>query len=306
MVGSDEGGPGKQNGEDREHRRNTCSQSDSGVWARIHRHLTVRGVAVAPQPPHVAAERLGKHGKRDHEGGLGQSRRQDVCSRDHQNNPLSRSDDLAPVARRERLTHPRQHPPRCEKRVARRADRKHPRAGRASDIHTEDEDQERVDLTVKARAQRRRRHVASRDPAVDRVQRERDDGEGDQHRDRSGLVERVRDQRRHPDGERPPGKGHPVGRGQPVGAVAGDAARQCRIRDHGAGDSRDPAGAAEADGSREGGEQQHLGYQPGRRAGVDRSHRSSRLVGTGGSTVVATWGSTGDTLVRFTPGPVER
>ena len=74
-------------------------------------------------------------------------------------------------------------------------------------------------------------------------------------------------------------------------AVAGEAARQCRIRDHSAGDSDDPTGAAEADGPREGGEQQRLGDQPGHRAGLNRSHRSSVFVGT--------WGSTGNTVVRF-------
>ena len=240
---------------------------------------TVRGVPVAPQPPDVAAERLGKQGKRGDEGGLGQSQRQDVCSRDRQNDPLSRSDDLAPVARRQRLTHPRQQPPGGEERVACRADREHPRAGRAGDIHAEDEDQERVDLAVEARAQRRR-PCASRDPAVDRVQRERDDRERHQHRDRRGLVERVRGQRRDADGERRPSEGHPVGRAQPVGAVAGEAARQCRIHDHAAGDSDHPAGAAEADGPREGAEQQHLGDQPGHRTGLNRSHRASVFVGT--------------------------
>ena len=221
-----------KNGEDRERRGDTCSHASAagaGVsggcgTVRNRRHSTVRGVPVAPQPPHVTAERLGKQGKRGDEGGLGQSQRQDVCSRDRQNDPLSRSDDLAPVARRQRLTHPRQQPPGCEERVACRADREHPRAGRAGDIHAEDEDQERVDLTVEARAQRRCRPVASRDPSVDRVQRERDGRECHQHRDLRGFVERVRDQRRDADGERRPSKGHPVGRAQPVGAVAGEPA----------------------------------------------------------------------------------
>ena len=302
LVRSDEGDPHEQNGEDREHRGDTrshASAAGAGVSAAagVRPRLTC-GVPVAPQPPHVAAERLGKQGKRDDEGGLGQSQRQDVRSRDRQNDPLSRSDDLAPVARRQRLTHPRQQPPGCEERVACRADREHPRAGRAGDVHAEDEDQERVDLTVEARAQRRRRPVASRDPSVDRVQRERDDRECHQHRDRRGLVERVRDQRRDADGERRPSKRHPVGRAQPVGAVAGEAARQCRIRDHAAGDSDDPAGAAEADGPREGGEQQHLGDQPGRRAGVNRSHRASVFVATWATHGAGSSGSTGNSVVR--------
>ncbi len=264
------------------------------------------GEPVAPQPPDVAAERLGKQGKRGDEGGLGQTQRQDVCGRDRQNDPLSRSDDLAPVARRQRLTHPRQQPPGREERVACRADREHPRAGRAGDIHAEGEDQERVDLPVETRTQRRRRPAPPRDPAVDGVQRERDDRERHQDRDRRGLVERVRDQRRDARGERRPSKGHPVGRAQPVGVVAGEPARQSRVRDHAAGDSDDPAGAAEADGAREGAEQQHLGDQPGRRAGLNRSHRASVFVGTWARTFLGTSGNTGNTVIRFNCARVER
>ena len=161
-------------------------------------------------------------------GSLGQSRRHDVCGRHRQNDPLSRGDDLAPVAGRQRLTHPRQQPPGCEERVACRADREDPRAGRAGDVHAEDEDQEGVDLTVEARAQVRRRVAASRDPSVDQIQRERDGRERHQHRDLRGCAERVGDQRRDADGERRPDKGHPIRRAQPVGAVA--AGRRARNR----------------------------------------------------------------------------
>ena len=72
------------------------------------------------------------------------------CRRHRQNDSLNRGDDLAPVAGRQRLTHPRQQPPGYEERVACRADREDPRAGRGSDVHAEDEDQECVDLTVEA------------------------------------------------------------------------------------------------------------------------------------------------------------
>ena len=250
-----------------------------------------------PQPPDVAAERLGKQTKRDEKCGLGQGQRQDVCSRDRQNDPLGHSNDLAPVARRQRLTQPRQQPPGCEERVACRADREYPRAGRASDVHAEDEDQERIDFTVEARAQRRR-PVASCDPSVDPVQRECDDRERHQRRDRRGLVERVRGQRCDSDRERRPGEGHPVGRPQPVGVVAGETARERHIHDHAATDSDDPPSAAEADGPREGREQQHLGDQPGRRTGLNRSHRASVFVGT--------CGSTGNTVVRFNDRRVEQ
>ena len=119
-----------------------------------------------------------------------------------------------------------QRPPGREERVARRADREHPGAGRAGDVHAEDEDQERVDLAVELRAERRRRPRAPRDPSVDRVEHERERRERHEQRDRRGLAERVRDQRRDADGERRPREGHPVGRPQPVGAVVGEAVRE--------------------------------------------------------------------------------
>ena len=134
----------------------------------------MRGVPMAPQPPHMAAERLAKQDQRGEEDGLAQRQRQDVCGRNRQHDTLRRRHYLAPIARRQRRTHPRQRPPGSEERVARRADRKHPRPGRASDIHAEDEDQERVDLSVEPGAQGLHRPRASRDPSVDRVQRERE------------------------------------------------------------------------------------------------------------------------------------
>ena len=126
------------------------------------------------QPPHVAAERLGEQGERGGEDGLGQSSLEGIRDRDGQHNPLRRGDGLAPVARRQRLAHPRQKPPGRQERVARRTDREHPRAGRAGDVNAEDEDQERVDLGVKLGAERGRRPRAPRDPSVDRVKRQRE------------------------------------------------------------------------------------------------------------------------------------
>jgi hypothetical protein len=289
MVRSDQGDPDEQNGADREHRGDTRSHASAsrarlggGVSVCNLRRMALRGMPVVPKPPHVAAERLAEQGKRADEGSLGQSQRQDLCGRHGQNDPLSRGDDLAPVARRQRLTHPRQQPPGCEERVACRADREDPRAARAGDVHTEDEDQESVDLSVEARAQLRRRLAASRHPSVNRIQRQRDGRECHQHRDLRGPVERVGDQRRDADGERRASKGHPIRRAEPVGAVAEDAARQCRIHDYAAGDSDDPAGSAEADGSRECGAHQHLGDDPGHREGLNRSHRASVFVHTWG------------------------
>ena len=256
---------------------------------------TLRDVPVDPQPPHVVAERRGQQGECGEDDALLERARQDVCSRDGQHDPLRRSDDPAPEARRQRPAHPGIHPPGCEEHVAHRSDREHPGAGGAGDIHAQDCDQERIDLTVPVGAPGRRRPGASHDPTVDRVQHERDDRQRHQQRDLRGPVERVCDQRRDTDGQRRPGERHPVGRAQPVGAVAGEAARQCRIRDHATGDSDNPTGAAEADGAREGDEQQRLGDHSHHRAGLrrlqcpcgfglDRSHRSSVFVATSGST----------------------
>ena len=86
LVRSDEGAPHEQKGEGRERCGNARSpspasvaggsgdsESDGGVRAR--RRSSVRGVPVAPEPPHVAAERLGKKDERGDERGLGHSRR---------------------------------------------------------------------------------------------------------------------------------------------------------------------------------------------------------------------------------------
>ena len=224
---------------------------------------------VAPQPPHVAAEGLGEQCERRGEGDQGHGPRQYIRGRDGQHDALRRRDGLAPVARRQRLAHPRKWPLGDEERVTCRADREHPRAARAGDVHAEDEDQERIDLTVELRAQTCRPR-ASRHPSVDRVQRERDRRQRHQHRDRPRVAERVRHQRSDADGERRSDKGHPIGRGEPVDMPTDDTRRQCRIHDRRAGDPDDPAAVAEADGLRQHGEQQRLGDQAGRRARVSR------------------------------------
>ena len=283
-------------------RTTPCARCAAASRVRSGRHASVPGVAVDPQPRDVAAERLGEQRERDEQGDLGHDQRQDVGSGDRQHDPLRRRDDLAPVARRKLLAEPRKQPPGREERVARRADREHPGAGRAGDEHAEDENQERVDLAVELRTQWGRRSHAPDDPSVDCVQHERDDRERHEQRDLGGLVERVRDQRRDGDRERRPRQCHPVGRAQPLGAVAREAARQSRIHDHCAADSDAPAGTAETDASRERGEQQRLGDQPGDRPGVSRPHRSSafdpnRLHRR--SAFVCLWGSTGRTANRF-------
>ena len=253
LVRHDEGEPHDDKGEDREHDGDACAHpSASRAGASVGcRSGTGRGVPVAPQPPDIAAERLGEQGERGGDGELGQSPRHDVCRRDRQHDPLRRGDDLAPVARRQRLAHPRQQPPGYEEHVAREADREHPGAERAGDVHAEDEDQERIDLGVEVGTQRRRRPGAPDDPAVDPVQHERDGREGHQQRDLRGVLERVRDQGRDAHGERGASEGHPVGRAQPIAPEVGDGERQCRVHDDRAGDSDDPTRDAEPDRPRE-------------------------------------------------------
>ena len=59
-----------------------------------------------PQPPHVAAERLGQQRQRDRQRGRGQPTGQDIRRHDRQHDALGRRDDLAPVPRWQR---PRSH-----------------------------------------------------------------------------------------------------------------------------------------------------------------------------------------------------
>ena len=231
-----------------------------------------------PQPPQVVAERLGEQGERRDQDGLVDGPRQNAGGHDGQHDPLRRSHELAPVAGRQLRAHPRQRPSSREEHVPCGADREHPRADGAPDVHAEDQDQERVDLGVEVRAQRACRPGATRDPSVDRVQRQRERRERHQQGHRFGPSERVGDQRGDGPGEGGSSKRHPVGRAQPVGGQAGEAVRQRGVRGHSAGDSDDPARGAEAEvaGPGERGEQQQLGDQGGQRSGLDRSHHTSR------------------------------
>ena len=143
----------------------------------------------------------------------------------------------------------------------------------AGDVDAEHEDQERVDLHVEARAERPGRPGAAGDPAVDRVEDERDGRERDQRRHRDRPDERVRDQRGDATDERGPGQRHPVGRPQPVGAVVRERAGQ-----HGGRDRRrtaTPTTQPDAPSPTVRGEhreQRDLGEQPEQRAGSNRAH----------------------------------
>jgi hypothetical protein len=214
VVRSHQREPEEQNGGDRECRGGARphASSASAEVSICNRRTGSHLLSMAPEPPRVAAERLAEQGERPDEGHLSQGTRHDSCRRRGKDNPLNRGDDLAPVARRQRLTHPRPDPPGCKERIARRTDREDPRARRAGDVHAEDKDQERVDLAVELRAQLRRRLAASRDPSVDGVQRERDARECHQRCYLCGLREGVGDQRCDADGECPPSKSHPIRR----------------------------------------------------------------------------------------------
>ena len=154
-----------------------------------------RLVPVPPQPPDVAAERLGEHGEREDQQYAAHPQRRNAGSRDHERDPLRGRHRLAPVAPRQRRPQPRERPARREERVAREADQEHPAAGRRGDLDAEHEDQERVDLSVQLRAERRLRPRAPGEPAVDEIERQRDGRERHQCRGRHRELEGSRGQR---------------------------------------------------------------------------------------------------------------
>ncbi len=145
-----------------------------------------------PQPPDIAAERLDEHGEGYSQQDAAHLRRHNPRSRDHQRDPLRRRHRLAPVTPRQWRAHPWEHPSRREERVASKTDREHPGAGGGRDLDAEHEDEERIDLAVQLRSQRRLRPRAPREPAVDEVERERDGREGHQSRHRHVALERGR------------------------------------------------------------------------------------------------------------------
>jgi hypothetical protein len=68
-----------------------------------------------------------------------------------------------------------------------------------------------------------------------------------------------------------------------MGAAAGKAVRQRRVQYYSAGEPDDPAGARQANRPRECGEEQHLGDQPGNRAGMNRPPHTAGLPVIAGS-----------------------
>jgi hypothetical protein len=99
LVRRHEGGPDEHQGEDRERHGEAGAERAALVWC---------GVPAAPQPPHALAHRRGEQRERGDEESLRERQGQDLGGGDRQHDPLCRGDDLAPAARRQRRTHPRQ------------------------------------------------------------------------------------------------------------------------------------------------------------------------------------------------------
>ena len=223
-------------------------------------------VAVPPQPPDIAAEGLDEHHEGDGQQDSAHRERRNLRSRDHQRDPLRRGHRLAPVAPRQRGPQPRQRPSRREERVARKTDQEHPAADRRGDLDAEHEDEERVDLAVQLRAERRLRIRAPREPAVDEVERERDGCERHQRRGRDGPLERGRGQSRDSHRERRARQRHPAGPAEPRRRVAPKSTRERQVQGQSAGETDEPAGAADPYRPRKHGQEQECAAEAGQRA----------------------------------------
>ncbi len=144
-----------------------------------------------------------------------------------------------------------------------RPDGEDPQAQRAGDVHTEEEDQDRVDLHVEACPDGRRRAGAPGDAAVHRVERQSYDGERRQHAHRDGVHEGIGDQGRHASDENGPQQRHQIGRPQYFRVAADQCVRQQPDRQRRAAEADQPAGHAHADRAGEHREDRSLGDQPG-------------------------------------------
>ena len=189
--------------------------------------------------------------------------RRNPGSRDHQRDPLRRRHRLAPVAPRQRCSQPRECPARREKRVARKADQEHPAADNRGDLDAEHEDQERVDLSVQLRAERRLRPRAPCEPAVDEVERERDRSKRHQGRGRHRQLEGSRRQRGDAHRERRAGQRDPAGPAETRGGIAPESARERQVQRQAAGETDEPAGAADSHRPREHGQEEDAGQEAG-------------------------------------------
>ena len=224
-----------------------------------------RLVAVPPQPPDVAAERLGEQGEGDGEQHTAQPQRRNPGRRHHERDSLRCRHRLAPVASRQRRPQPRERPARREEQVARESDQQHPPAGRGSDLDAEHEDQERVDLSVELRAEGRLRLRAPCDPAVDEVEGERDGRQHDQRRGRYGQLEGRRGEGGDAHRERRARQRDPARPAETGRRIAPEGARERQVQGQAADEADEPAGAADPDRPRQYGEDEDRAGQPGQR-----------------------------------------
>ena len=181
------------------------------------------------------------------------------------------------------------------------ADREHPRPDRAGDVHAQHQDQERVDLHVEARPERRGGAGAPSDPAVDVVEDERDDDERHQQADRDGLRRSrrrpaPRPRRRASRGSASPGRPGRARARWRAGQAAGQEGVASR-RPHVSPTSQPARPRPTVAG--EDGEQRHLGDQPDQRAGSNRPHPAS--VSRRDSSINRYSRSTGRATLRFIP-----
>ena len=231
---------------------------------------------VAPQPPHVATERLGEQGQGDqcqpHHVGVGQHAGDHRRERDADGG----RHDLAPVAELQRPSQPGQQPARGAEGVAHDTGGQHPPADRRRGGHAEHEDEEGVDLAVEPPAELRDRAGAPGHDAVDGVEHERGDGEGDQHR--THLVPEQQLDRETGDraAEQRPPEGHHVGRSDAVVTVLGQPADDEGGQHDGAPQRGAPAGTTEPHRRREPGQQGDEPGQAERQAGTGALCRRAR------------------------------
>ena len=176
-----------------------------------------RPLAVAPEPPHVAAERLGEQGQRDQHDGRGQRGGQHVGDGHRERDPHRRGHHLAPVPELERRAQPRQAPPGDGEGVAHQARGQHPPPDRRCGGDAEHEDEERVDLAVEPAPERRDRAGAPGHPAVDGIEGEGRDAEREQGRCHRVAGQQLDGEGRDRAGQQRPAQGDEVGRPQQVG-----------------------------------------------------------------------------------------
>ena len=213
------------------------------------------GAAPAGQPQHVVAERLGQQYERGSDRDRGERAGQHVTDLDGEHDALDRGDDLAPESRRHRFAQPREQPPCDDVCVAGEPDREHPRAEIQRGVRAQHQDQERVDLHVEARPERRHGVGAARQLAVDPVEHER--GRGNRHdgEARARAGQRVCGERGYGGHEHRAGERDVVGRPECGTAARGQRRVEQEAGTRTTGDADRPPQQAQLGADRERGEQ---------------------------------------------------